>query len=170
MKYDLKRKRIDYISDEELFSELSRIWRKLGHRPSRIEWEKSNPKYSYITYRRHFNGWVNACVAFIDFISSGTRGYISKDDDIFQNETQKQKVTNKKRDIPDKLRISVLKRDNFKCVFCGRSPALEPGVILHIDHIIPFSKGGETVRENLQTLCNRCNWGKGKDALNPLGR
>jgi len=60
MKYDFRRKRIDYISDEKLFSEMSRIWRKLGHRPSRTEWENSNPKYSYITYRRHFNGWVNA--------------------------------------------------------------------------------------------------------------
>ena len=167
MKYDLKRTRIDYISDEELFSEMSRIWRKLGHRPSKTEWENSNPKYSYITYGRHFNGWVNACVAFIDFISSGSHENISKNNDNFKHGAPGKKVTNKKRDVPDRLRISVLKRDNFKRVFCGRSPALESGVILHIDHIIPFSKGGETIKENLQTLCNRCNWGKGKDTINP---
>ncbi len=30
----------------------------------------------------------------------------------------------------------------------------------HIDHIKPWSKGGETVLENLQTLCATCNLGK----------
>lgn len=63
--------------------------------------------------------------------------------------------------IPDKLRYQVLKRDNFKCCACGASPAKDPSIELHIDHIIPFSKGGETTLENLQTLCSRCNIGKG---------
>ena len=33
-------------------------------------------------------------------------------------------------------------------------------VELHVDHIKPWSKGGETVLENLQTLCATCNLGK----------
>ncbi|WP_343324290.1 HNH endonuclease signature motif containing protein [Streptococcus sp. Marseille-P8640] len=33
-------------------------------------------------------------------------------------------------------------------------------VVLHVDHIIPWSKGGETVLGNLQTLCSKCNLGK----------
>ena len=75
---------------------------------------------------------------------------------------QKTKVSskNKSRAISDKLRYTVLKRDNFKCCACGASPAKDPSVELHIDHIIPWSKGGETVIENLQTLCSRCNIGK----------
>ena len=64
------------------------------------------------------------------------------------------------RKIPDKLRYQVLKRDNFKCCACGASPAKDPSVELHIDHILPFSKGGETTLENLQTLCSKCNLGK----------
>ena len=64
------------------------------------------------------------------------------------------------RAISDKLRYRVLKRDHFKCCACGASPAKDPAVELHIDHIIPWSKGGETVLENLQTLCSRCNLGK----------
>ena len=65
------------------------------------------------------------------------------------------------RVISDKLRYKVLKRDNFKCCACGASPAKDPSIELHIDHIIPWSKGGETTFENLQTLCSRCNIGKG---------
>ena len=64
------------------------------------------------------------------------------------------------RKIPDKLRYQVLKRDNFKCCACGASPAKDSSVELHIDHIIPWSKGGETTLENLQTLCSKCNLGK----------
>ena len=64
------------------------------------------------------------------------------------------------RDINLRLRFQVLKRDNFKCCMCGRSPASTPDLELHIDHIKPYSKGGETVIENLQTLCSDCNLGK----------
>ena len=70
------------------------------------------------------------------------------------------KVQKKSRSISDKLRYAVLKRDNFKCCACGASPAKDPVVELHIDHILPWSKGGETKLENLQTLCSRCNIGK----------
>ena len=64
------------------------------------------------------------------------------------------------RNISDKLRYQVLKRDNFKCCACGASPAKSPEVELHVDHIVPWSKGGLTSIENLQTLCSRCNIGK----------
>ncbi|MCI5815572.1 HNH endonuclease [Ruminococcus sp.] len=43
---------------------------------------------------------------------------------------------------------------------CGRSPSTTIGLELHIDHIIPWSMGGETVIDNLQTLCSDCNLGK----------
>lgn len=64
------------------------------------------------------------------------------------------------RNINLRLRYQVLKRDNFKCVICGRSPAKDPNIELHIDHIIPWSKGGETIIDNLRTLCSDCNLGK----------
>ena len=64
------------------------------------------------------------------------------------------------RNINARLRFKVLSRDNFKCCACGASPAKDPSVELHVDHIIPWSKGGETELENLQTLCSKCNLGK----------
>ena len=57
------------------------------------------------------------------------------------------------------LRYSILKRDNFRCVLCGRSA--QDGVKLHVDHIVPISKGGKTIPDNLRTLCEQCNVGKG---------
>lgn len=56
------------------------------------------------------------------------------------------------------IRWQVFKRDNWKCTSCGRSA--EDNVILHVDHIIPRSKGGRNVLENYQTLCETCNIGK----------
>lgn len=32
---------------------------------------------------------------------------------------------------------------------------------LHVDHIMPWSKGGKTTFENLHTLCADCNIGRG---------
>lgn len=64
------------------------------------------------------------------------------------------------RDINLRLRFKVFLRDHFKCYACGASPAKDPAVVLHVDHIVPWSKGGETVLDNLQTLCSRCNLGK----------
>ena len=56
------------------------------------------------------------------------------------------------------LRYDVLTRDNYRCVICGASA--QEGAKLHVDHIIPVSKGGMTEMSNLQTLCDRCNLGK----------
>ena len=61
-------------------------------------------------------------------------------------------------EVSDSLRYDILQRDNFKCVICGASA--KQGARLHIDHIIPISKGGKSVPENLRTLCERCNIGK----------
>ncbi len=66
-----------------------------------------------------------------------------------------------KRQVNDRLRFRVMRRDNFKCQYCGRSPATDSKIILHVDHILPWSKGGETICENLRTLCSICNIGKG---------
>jgi hypothetical protein len=62
------------------------------------------------------------------------------------------------RVIPMGLRYKILNRDKSKCLKCGRSA--KEGVILHIDHIKPFSLGGLTVLSNLRTLCHECNIGR----------
>ncbi len=59
-----------------------------------------------------------------------------------------------------KIREFIKTRDNFTCCNCNNSIEIEPNLLLEIDHIIPVSKGGETIEENLQTLCWKCNRAK----------
>lgn len=153
------------ISNAQLFQEMERIWRKVGHRPSKDEWEFQKPQYSYTTYKTRFGGWLNACAAFIELISD--KPAESGQSAPHHGSTPRASVNaprqEDRRAIPAKLRYRVLVRDNFRCVLCGRSPALETGVRLHIDHIVPFARDGKTVERNLRTLCESCNWGKGDE-------
>jgi hypothetical protein len=66
------------------------------------------------------------------------------------------------RTIGYALRFQVLRRDGFTCQYCGRRP---PEVKLHIDHILPWSRGGLNVIKNLITSCEPCNLGKGAGQL-----
>lgn len=63
--------------------------------------------------------------------------------------------------MTSELREKIKKRDKYSCVCCGVSLRDEPHLLLEIDHIIPVSKGGKSVPENLQTLCWKCNRSKG---------
>ena len=64
----------------------------------------------------------------------------------------------KKNFISPGLRFKVLKRDGFRCQYCGRSA--KDGAVLEVDHIIPKSKGGTNDMDNLITACRECNRGK----------
>ena len=66
---------------------------------------------------------------------------------------------NQRKLMTKKLRKEIARRDNYTCQICGKY--MPDGVGLHIDHIVPISKGGKTVPSNLQVLCSRCNGRKG---------
>jgi hypothetical protein len=155
----LKRRTRSPFTEQKLFDELERIWREVGHRPSRNEWEAAHPRINYNTYKRHFNGWVNACLAFIEHMM-GAPIHADTDEAVMPAETTGEVIPKRSRSIPLKTRLAVLARDNFRCVLCGRSPATDIGVALHLDHMKPFSKGGTHDLENLRTLCADCNLGK----------
>ena len=70
---------------------------------------------------------------------------------------KKRKRTRERSKMTKELRKEVLKRDGYKCRKCGVSIKDEPHLLLEIDHIKPISKGGKTVKRNLQTLCWKCN-------------
>jgi hypothetical protein len=71
-----------------------------------------------------------------------------------------QTPTRSTRHINWRTRFLVMRRDDFKCGYCGRSPSNNPGLELHIDHVKAWSKDGPTTMDNLRTACNVCNIGK----------
>jgi len=68
------------------------------------------------------------------------------------------KALDEKQPVRVGLRWQVFERDDFRCVACGS--LANANTILHVDHILPRSKGGSDDIDNLQTLCHRCNLGK----------
>lgn len=65
----------------------------------------------------------------------------------------------RRRNMSAKLRFHVLRRDGFRCVYCGLTASQSE---LHVDHVVPVVDGGSDDIENLVTSCIECNLGKGR--------
>lgn len=172
----LERSRPYGVTDEEYFQNLEEIWIKLGRQPFYREIEKPFSRYSAGAYEARFLSWRKALEAFVAYMNEED-GEQNVDEPV-ANETVKptsflaiQKPANSnektaivrktKRQVSDRLRFRVFYRDGMTCKICGKSRAKYDDLELVVDHIFPWSKGGETVFENLQTLCQPCNGGKG---------
>lgn len=59
--------------------------------------------------------------------------------------------------VPGSIRYRVLTRAKRRCELCG---AHEEQAALHVDHIVPRSKGGSDDISNFQALCVTCNTNK----------
>lgn len=138
--------------NEALFENILTIWEHHGRQPRRVDLESTPSKISQGPYNRKFGGWTKALIAFVE--------YANEADLKVPKEQSVSSMTASPRQASLRLRFRVLKRDNFTCCACGASPANQPGLILHVDHIHPWSEGGQTTEENLQTLCEPCNLGK----------
>lgn len=141
------------IPDERLFENILTLWQHFGRQPRRSELAKAPSTISQSPYNRRFSSWTTALEAFIEYANAGGTDVPTV---VSSNESQPKTG----RDPSLRLRRHVLQRDRFTCCACGASPAITQGVELHVDHIIPWSKGGETILANLQTLCSTCNLGK----------
>lgn len=141
------------IPDERLFENILTLWQHYGRQPRRRELAKTPSVVSQGPYIRRFSSWITALEAFVEYANAG-----GADAPSALEKGENQPKTG--RDPSLRLRWHVLQRDRFTCCACGASPALTLGVELHVDHVVPWSKGGETVLENLQTLCSVCNLGK----------
>lgn len=141
------------VSDERLFENLLILWQHFGRQPRRRELSSPPSSFSQAPCNRRFGSWTSALHAFIEYANDqGAEAPSQIDGSSLRRQTG--------RDPSLRLRWRVLQRDHFTCCVCGASPAITPGVDLQVDHILPWSKGGETTIENLQTLCSKCNLGK----------
>ena len=57
-------------------------------------------------------------------------------------------------------RRALFARDGWRCVYCGTTNGR-----LTLDHVVPRSRGGDSVWENVVTSCGPCNLRKGNRSL-----
>jgi hypothetical protein len=138
------------ISNEALFENLVEVWTRLGNQPKYDSLTKDVSKYSSGTYEKRFGSWRLALEAFVSWANEGTFPNLSENIESPTKRTPR--IANWRQ------RAIVLMRDGATCRLCGASPLT--GARMHIDHIVPWEKGGQTVIENLQVLCEQCNIGK----------
>jgi hypothetical protein len=155
-------------TEEQCFENIAALWTHYGRQPKYAELKKPpstvGPK-AYIGAR--WGSWRKALKAFVDWANAeepdGSEGRTSVESVTSLCPASESPMQQEDRhDIPLHLKFKVLKRDRFRCRACGRSPAKNDPVDLHVDHIEPWADGGKTVIENLQALCQDCNLGKGR--------
>jgi hypothetical protein len=150
-KAGLSRTRNYRIPNEDLFSNLVEVWTNLGRQPRREDLKPSVSRFSGSVYEQRFGTWRKALAEFIRWANEGK--FAPEPDG-----NAKKAGRRTPRNINWRLRALVLMRDRARCRLCGAGPS--EGATLHVDHVKPWSKGGETVLENMQILCNVCNIGK----------
>ena len=154
-------------SDDECFDNLLMVWTHHGRAPRSREMGEPPSKVGASAYVGRFGTWNKALTSFVDRVNSDLDNSSSDTATVGTAPVAEPRSTGilessrDKRAISLGVRFSVLKRDYFKCVLCGDSPSSNPACTLHVDHIVPWSKGGRTSVENLRSLCSSCNVGRG---------
>lgn len=154
-------------SDEECFDNMLTVWTHHGRPPRFREMGEPPSKVGAAPYVERFGTWNKALRAFVERVNSDLAipafdiTTVDAPPVVEQLSQAIQESGRDKRAISLGVRFQVLKRDKFKCVLCGDSPSLNPLCVLHVDHIVPWSKGGRTNVENLRSLCGSCNIGRG---------
>lgn len=143
------------VPDSALFQNLADLWVRLGRQPRRDDLSSKGSEFSSSLYEQRFGTWRRALEAFVAFANSAEplAAGVEKTGKVRRPRTPRQPSL--------RLRFKVMRRDRFRCSQCGASPVKEASVDLHVDHVVPWSRGGETTFDNLRTLCANCNLGKG---------
>lgn len=144
-----------HYTPEQLIENLENVWSLLGFPPGKRQIGKYGQKISEHPYKLIWGSVRSACQS----IARYHAGKITRET-LLKGSTS----ANIRRSIPLKIRWEVLKRDNYRCVKCGRSPSSNHTVQLEVDHKDPATKGSLVEADDLQTLCWECNQGK-KDRI-----
>ena len=145
------------IAKDYTFDNLKLVWIAKGKQPVYRDLNGPPSQFTASTYNDRFGGWRKALEQFVATVDQEQFELLEFEAEVKRSSGRKRT----KRDPSLALRFFVLKRDRFCCVSCGRSPSNVAGLVLEIDHRIAWANGGETIEENLQTLCFDCNRGKG---------
>lgn len=167
---NIKQNMVSYTSYNELYDELNFNIIKNDNNRSAGFIRKVNKLYKKYKHKK-----PTSFISYIIMYQSPKGRNTYSQNDIFLIETIEYEIDIIKKEIEHKnsrqvqikrersiitpgLSYNIFKRDSFKCKICGSKES--DGVKLHVDHIIPISKGGLSNESNLQTLCDTCNLGK----------
>jgi hypothetical protein len=148
-------------AEDDYFENLLAVWTHYGRAPKHREMDLPPSRITSGGYEAKFGTWGRAKQAFVDRVNSDNQVASQPNPPRIIEPTRSTLVAEDQRAISIGLRYKVLRRDRFRCVACGRSPATDLSCELHVDHIIPVSRGGTKAEDNLQSLCSDCNLGKG---------
>lgn len=166
-------------SEGDYFENLLGVWTHYGGQPSYGDMDQPPSRIPSGAYEARWGTWRKALRAFIDRVNADLQEGREPAIPTTLDEPRPHSRTGltrapkppssphsrsaeaDRRAISLGLRYEVLRRDRFRCSLCGASPASRLGCELHVDHVVPFSRGGKTVAANLRTLCSDCNLGKG---------
>lgn len=157
-------------TDDECFENLLVVWTYLRRPPMYREMGTPPSTVGGKAYVKRFGSWNRALHAFVERVNKSSNDQANLNRSLHESVEDdagavpvapRPNTCEEIRDIPLGLRFRVLKRDCFKCVLCGDHPARNPSCILHVDHVVPWSRGGKTREDNLRTLCASCNIGRG---------
>jgi 5-methylcytosine-specific restriction endonuclease McrA len=162
-KAELRKGMVFNLSEDDLFRNIENVWVTLGRQPKAKEMKLPLSDCSITPYLNRFGTWQEALKKFVEYVKQDREDNGSNENDAERRPDKEPSPAPKltSRDITHRLRFRILLRDGFTCRRCGASPLKSRGVELHVDHILPWSKGGETVPDNLETKCAECNLGKG---------
>ena len=136
----------DYVRKKE--EEVYTLVDKAIHTPVKVIWSYTSPA--------GVNHYEDSAYVTVQDLQEYTRQRNLRqqhiDSEQYRRERERQLIT-------PGLRYDILQRDNFRCQICGRTA--QDGVKLEVDHKKPIAKGGRTEPDNLWTLCQDCNRGKG---------
>jgi len=155
------------VTDQELFENIKSLWITLGRQPRARDLTTPGSEFPAQRYQRRFGSWSGALKEFVAWVNSDSSGEPQQEATETNQGSSGSAVQvgsskrRSRRDVSDRQRFRVLVRDGFRCRACGASPLTHVGVELHVDHVLPWSKGGETTDDNLLTKCKQCNLGKG---------
>jgi hypothetical protein len=149
-------------SDDEYFENLLAVWTFYARQPYYCEMDSAPSQITAGAYEKKWGTWKKALLAFIERVSQDTAADSGQTQErpAPRLESDPAKTRRNIRSIPLGMRYNVLRRDRFRCVLCGASPATRIGTVLHVDHIKPVARDGKTEYDNLRTLCQGCNIGK----------
>ena len=152
-----------YLGHKEIAKERAKQW-NLDH----IEEIKEYHKQYYLVDHPEYNKqWRLKHPKYFKQWNQNHRGEIAKYDKKY-NQTPKGKSNSQRTDTKKRAReremintltseewLDILKAYNYRCAYCGKE--FDENILPTKDHVLPISKGGNNIKENVVPACRSCN-------------